>query len=101
MKNTEKTHTLAAKIGPHKAVALIVEDRRREGAYWWAVKGSHTVFHSEGKPFRSGTQVNNVESDEESFTYYGNGSAERPDCVADIETLKWLLRDKNQKTEES
>ncbi len=86
----KELHTLQAKCGPDKVTVFIVETPG-EG-YWWAIKGHHTVFHSEGKPFKSGTQVNNVETDD-TFTYYGNGDASRPDNVADMETLLWLLRD--------
>lgn len=87
-----KKHTITAKCGADKVTVLIVEVPAK-GGFWWAIKGSHSVFFSYGKPFGSGKQVNEVRNSD-GFTYYGNGSAERPDNVADMETLLWLLCDK-------
>lgn len=89
------THTISAKSGPVKVTVFIAatpEEIYLQG-YWWAIKGTHTVFYSEGKPFKSGTQVNNVET-VDCFNYYGDSTDERPDNVADMDTLLWLIRDK-------
>lgn len=85
------THTISAKSGPVKVTVFIAEIPG--DGYWWAIKGTHTVFYSDGEPFKSGTQVSNVET-VDCFTYYGDGTDERPDNVADMDTLLWLLRDK-------
>ena len=92
MKQPLKTHTISAKCGYDKVTVFIVEVPEK-GGFWWAIKNAHYVFFTDGKPFRSGTQVNNVSNDD-LFTYYGNGSEERPDRVTDMDTLLWLLRDK-------
>lgn len=42
---------------------------------------------------RSGCQLNNVSSDD-AFTYYGDGTDIHPDNFADMETFKWLLKNK-------
>lgn len=81
----------SAKSGPDKVTVFIAEIPG--DGYWWAIKGTHTVFYSDGEPFKSGKQVSNVET-VDCFTYYGNGTNERPDSVADMDTFLWLLRDK-------
>lgn len=87
-----KKHTITCRNNNHKVKVFIIEDARKNG-FWWSIARSHWVTFTCGRPFGSGKQLNNVPTDD-FFTYYGNGDAERPDNVADMETLQWLIRDK-------
>lgn len=88
--NCIKTHKLSCKSGPRKVTVYIVEC---QNGFWWALKGGHIAYFIYGRPFKSGTQINNVDSDDE-FTYYGDGTDEHPDNIADVKTFLWLLQDK-------
>lgn len=88
----EKTHLVTCRMGHYKVRVLIKENPDGKSC-WWAVQGSHTIHFSPGPPFLTGRQVNNVETTD-MFTYYGNGTDERPDNVKDMETFLWLLRNK-------
>ena len=95
------THTRTCKSGAEKVQVLIVEIRSKDKTEtWFAVKGAHTAFllsrdqkNPTARPLRSGCQLNNVKTDD-MFTYYGNGTHDRPDNIADMKTFLWLLRDK-------
>ena len=90
-----KTHTITAKIGTSKTTVFIVEDRTK-GIFWWVPQGAHMVHKSNisylSRALCTGNQLNNL-PDVDVFTYYGDGTTEHPDNVADMETLLWLLRD--------
>lgn len=90
-KNRIKISTIKAKCGPDTVTVLQVADAEHNGI-WWCIKGSHSVYFTEGPFLKTGRQVNNVHNDDV-FTYYGNGTG-RPDRVEDMYTLRWLLRDR-------
>lgn len=85
-------HRLTCRNGTEKVSVLLVHIPEKN-LFWYALQGGHTVHLSYGKPFRSGKQLSNVR-DTDVFTYYGNGTTQRPDNIADMETLTWLLRNK-------
>lgn len=91
-KQPKRHHTLTCiDNGMRKKVLLV--NCPEKGGFWWTVKGGHTVWFTCGEPFLSGKHLSSVPVDD-LFTYYGNGTQERPGNVADMETLLWLLRDK-------
>ena len=92
-KEVVRHYTVSAKYDDQTFEAFVVESPK-EKAYWWAFKGSHMVHFVKGETFDPKQDLIDV-PDEDVFEYYGNGTTERPDNVADMETLLWLLRDKN------
>ena len=85
------TRTLTCLNGKEKVTVFVAENNAGY-SFWYAIKGGHTV-HLTCKKVKSMMQLNLI-PDVNVFTYYGNGSKERPDNIADVETFKWLLRDK-------
>lgn len=72
-----------------KVPVLAVE---KDGLTWWAIRHTHTAHLTSGR-VRSGCQLCNL-PDLDAFTYYGDGTSDRPDTIRDMLTFKWLLRDK-------
>ena len=87
--NTINCRTITCKSGPSRVTTLVVE---RDGVSFYAIKGGHTVFKTE-ETIKSGRNLYNID-DIDAFTYYGDGTDSRPDNVADMKTLLWLIRDK-------
>lgn len=88
----KKRRTVTAYYDGEEQVVFIAEANKQK-AFWWTIKGSHLVHFTEGEPFELGAELMDVQ-DDDAFTYYGNGTNNRPDNVADMETFLWLLRDK-------
>lgn len=88
----KKHRTVTAYYDGEEQVVFIAEANKQKG-FWWTIKGSHLVHFAEGEPFELGAELMDVQ-DDDAFTYYGNGTNNRPDNVADMETFLWLLRDK-------
>ncbi len=88
----KKHRTVTAYYDGEEQVVFIAEANKQK-AFWWTIKGSHLVHFTEGEPFELGAELMDVQ-DDDAFTYYGNGTNNRPDNVADMETFLWLLRDK-------
>lgn len=85
-------YTVSARYDDQMLKVFVVESPK-EIAYWWASEGGHMVHFVKGETFNPKQDLVNV-PDEDVFEYHGNGTTERPDNVANMETLLWLLRDK-------
>lgn len=90
--NAKKHYTVFTRNGDQMLKVFVVESQK-ENAYWWACEGDHEVHFVKDEIFNPRLDLIDI-PDEDVFTYYGNGTTERPDNVADMETLLWLLRDK-------
>ena len=90
--NAKRHYTVFTRNGDQMIKVFVVESQK-ENAYWWACEGDHEVHFVKDEIFNPRLDLIDI-PDEDVFEYYGNGTTERPDNVADMETLLWLLRDK-------
>lgn len=89
--NAKRHYTVFTRNGDQMIKVFVVESPKENG-YWWACEGDHTVHFVKDEIFNPRLDLIDI-PDEDFFEYYGNGTTERPDNVADMETLLWLLRE--------